>query len=216
MSRLRVHSFAISIDGYGAGPNQSLENPLGVGGVALHEWAFATRTIRQMFGSEGGTTGIDDQFIARGFTNIGAWIMGRNMFGPVRGPWPDEAWKGWWGDDPPYHVPAFVLTKHPRASITMAGGTTFHFVTGGIQAALKSAIEAAQGRDIRLGGGVATVRQYLRAGLIDELHLAIAPVLLGSGEALLSGIDLPALGYRCAEHVTTPNATHVVLARQTS
>lgn len=216
MSRLRVHSFAISIDGYGAGPNQSLENPLGVGGVALHEWSFATRTIRQMFGSEGGTTGIDDQFIARGFTNIGAWIMGRNMFGPVRGPWPDEAWKGWWGDDPPYHVPAFVLTKHPRASIAMAGGTTFHFVTGGIQAALQRATEAAQWRDIRLGGGVATVRQYLRAGLIDELHLAIAPVLLGSGEALLSGIDLPALGYRCAEHVTTPNATHVVLARQTS
>jgi dihydrofolate reductase len=213
MSKLRVHSFAISVDGYGAGPNQSLDNPLGAGGVALHEWAFATRTIRQKLGGEGGTTGIDDDFVARGFANLGAWIMGRNMFGPIRGPWPDDAWKGWWGDNPPYHTPVFVLTRYPRASITMAGGTSFHFVTDGIHAALERATEAADGRDIRLGGGVATIRQYLREGLVDEMHLAIAPVLLGSGEHLLADLDAVALGYRCAEHVPTPNATHVVLTR---
>jgi dihydrofolate reductase len=212
--RLRVHCFAISLDGYGAGPDQSLDNPLGIGGLALHEWAFATRTFCEMFGREGGTTGVDDEFAARGFNNIGAWILGRNMFGPVRGPWPDDSWKGWWGDNPPYHVPAFVLTHHPRAPIAMAGGTTFHFVTDGIDAALRCAADAAGGRDIRLGGGVATIRQYLQAGLIDEMHLAMSPTLLGSGEPLLAGLDLPKLGYRCAEHVPTPNATHVVLTKQ--
>jgi dihydrofolate reductase len=215
MPKLRVHSFAISLDGYGAGPGQDLANPLGVGGVALHEWAFATRTIRRMFGQDGGSTGTDDEFAARGFANIGAWIMGRNMFGPIRGPWPDEAWKGWWGDNPPYHCPAFVLTNHARKPIAMDGGTTFHFVTEGIHAALKRAREAAGSQDIRLGGGVATIRQYLGAGLIDEMHLAISPVLLGSGEHLLSGLDLPKLGYRRSEHVPTASATHVVITRCT-
>jgi dihydrofolate reductase len=211
VSKLRVQAFAISLDGYGAGPDQSLDNPLGAGGTALHEWVFPTRTFQQMFGAEGGTTGPDDDFAARGFANIGAWIMGRNMFGPVRGPWPDDAWKGWWGDDPPYHTAVFVLTGHPRASIAMAGCTTFHFVTDGIHAALQRATEAANGRDIRLGGGVATIRQYLRAGLVDEMHLAIAPVLLGSGEHLFAGLDAVVLGYRCTERVCTANATHVVL-----
>ena len=186
---------------------------MGVGGVGLHAWAFATRTIAQMFGTEGGTTGPDDDFAARGFANVGAWILGRNMFGPIRGPWLDEAWKGWWGDTPPYHTPVFVLTHHARASITMGGGTTFHFVTDGIQTALRHATEAADGRDIRLGGGVATIRQYLRAGLVDEMHLAIAPVLLGRGEHLFGGLDAAALGFRCTEHVPTPHATHVVLTR---
>jgi dihydrofolate reductase len=214
MSKLRVHSFAVSIDGYGAGPNQSLENPLGVGGVALHEWAFATRTFRRMFGSDGGATGVDDDFAARGFADIGAWILGRNMFGPVRGPWPDDAWKGWWGDNPPYHTPVFVLTNHPRASFAMEGGTTFHFVSDGIHAALDRAREAAEGRDVRLGGGVATIQQYLRAGLVDEMHLAMVPVLLGAGEPLFAGIDLPRLGYECTERVVTPNAMHVVLTKR--
>jgi dihydrofolate reductase len=213
MPKLRVHSFAISLDGYGAGPNQNLDNPLGAGGEALHEWVVATRTFQQMFGREGGTTGINDDFAARGFANIGAWIMGRNMFGPVRGPWPDDAWKGWWGDNPPYHTQVFVLTHHPRTPITMEGGTTFHFVTDGIHAALKRATEAADGQDIRLGGGVATIQQYLRAGLIDEMHLAISPILLGSGEPLLAAIDAPKLGYECTEHVPTPNAMHVVLTK---
>jgi dihydrofolate reductase len=212
--KLKVSSFSLSLDGYGAGPNQSLENPLGVGGTRLHEWAFTTRTIQKIFGNDGGATGVDDDFAARGFANVGAWILGRNMFGPVRGAWPDDNWKGWWGDNPPYHVPVFVLTHHPRAPITMEGGTVFHFVTDGIHAALDRAREAAQGKDVRLGGGVATIRQYLRAGLVDELHLAIAPTLLGSGEALFTGIDLPRLGYQCTEHVATPNATHVVLTRQ--
>ncbi len=214
MPKLRVHCFSISLDGYGAGPGQDLENPLGTGGLALHEWAFATRTFHEMFGREGGTTGIDDEFAARGFDNIGASIMGRNMFGPVRGPWPDDSWKGWWGDNPPFHTPVFVLTNHPRASIAMSGGTTFHFVTDGIGAALGRAVDAAGERDIRLGGGVATIRQYLGAGLIDEMHLAISPILLGGGEPLLNGLDLPKLGYRCSEHVATPNATHVMITRQ--
>jgi dihydrofolate reductase len=213
MPKLRVQSFTISLDGYGAGSNQDLDNPLGAGGEALHKWVVATRTFRQMSGSEGGTTGIDDDFAARGFDNIGAWIMGRNMFGPIRGPWPDDTWKGWWGDNPPYHCPVFVLTRHPRASITMDGGTTFHFVTDGIHAALKRAVEAANGRDIRLGGGVATIQQYLRAGLVDEIHLAISPILLGSGEHLLAGIDAAKLGYQCTQHVPTTNATHIVLTK---
>ena len=213
MPKLRVQSFSVSVDGYGAAPGQDLEHPLGVGGTAVHEWAFATRTFQQMFGREGGATGTDDEFAARGFENIGAWILGRNMFGPVRGPWPDETWKGWWGDNPPYHTPVFVLTHHPRASITMNGGTTFHFVTDGINAALARAADAADGKDIRLGGGVATIRQYLRAGLIDEMHLAISPVLLGRGEHLLADIDAAKLGYRCTEHVPTPAATHVVISK---
>lgn len=214
MSRLRVNSFAVSLDGYGAGPDQSLENPLGVGGMALHDWAFATRGFqRRVLGADGGETGIDDDFIERGFDGVGAWILGRNMFGPIRGPWPDDTWQGWWGPNPPYHVPTFVLTHHARAPLAMDGGTTFHFVTGGIHEALERAKEAAAGLDVRLGGGVDTVRQYLLAGLVDEMHLAIAPELLGSGENLLAGIDLPSLGYECVEHVPTRRATHVVLSK---
>lgn len=215
MSRLRVHAFSISLDGYGAGPDQSLEHPLGAGGQALHDWFIPTRTFKVTLGDgRGGTTGIDEGFAARGFENLGAWILGRNMFGRIRGPWPDHTWKGWWGDDPPYHTPVFVLTHHPRPSIAMAGGTTFHFVTGGIRDALEDATAAA-GKDIRLGGGVATIRRYLTAGLVDEMHLAIAPVLLGSGEHLLAGIDLVKLCFTCVEHVPSPAATHVVLRRNT-
>jgi dihydrofolate reductase len=214
MPKLRVHCFSISLDGYGAGPEQSLKNPLGVGGEALHRWFVPTRTFQAILGKDGGTTGPDDDFAARSFADIGAWILGRNMFGPIRGSWPDEAWKGWWGDNPPYHVPVFVLTHHPRASITMAGGTIFHFITDGIEAARKRALEAAGGKDIRVGGGVATIREYLNAGLIDEMHLAISPVLLGSGEHLLGGIDLTRLGFECTEHVPTASATHVVLTRR--
>jgi len=213
MSRLRVHCFSISLDGYGAGPRQGREDPLGVGGEALHEWLVSTRTFQQLYGDGRGTSGIDDDFAARGMDHLGAWILGRNMFGPIRGPWSDETWNGWWGKNPPYHVPVFVLTHHARAPVTMEGGTTFHFVTAGILAALERATEAAGSRDIRLGGGASTIRQYLVAGLVDELHLAIAPVLLGSGEHLLQGIDLPALGYRCVEHAASPGATHVVLGR---
>jgi len=215
MSRLRVHSFAISLDGYGAGPNQDLNNPLGVGGMALHQWMFGTRTFRQMVGKEGGATGTDDDFAARGFENSGAWIIGRNMFGPIRESWPDDSWKGWWGENPPYHTPVFVLTHHPRASLEISGGTTFHFVTDGIHAALERAVKAAKGQDVRLGGGVATIQQYLRAGVIDEMHLAMSPVLLGSGECLLEGIDAPKLGYHCTERVATPDATHLVIAKRT-
>ena len=213
MSKVRVASFAISLDGFGAGPDQSLENPLGVGGRSLHEWVFPTATFQAMFGNKAGTTGIDNDFAARGFSNIGAWILGRNMFGPVRGPWPDLNWKGWWGDTPPYRVPVFVLTHHPRPVLEMDGGTTFHFVTAGIHDALDRARAAAGGRDVRIGGGPATIRQYLRAGLIDELHVAISPVLLGTGEPLFAGLDMKALGYRCVEHVATEHATHVVLRR---
>ena len=216
MSKLKVLAFSISIDGFGAGPDQSLQNPLGVGGLALHEWAFPTKTFQRMHGQGEGTSGIDEDFAARSFVNVGAWILGRNMFGPVRGPWPNEEWKGWWGDEPPYHVPVFVLTHHPRAPIEMKGGTTFHFVTGGIHEALERAREAAAGKDVRVGGGVQTVREYLNAGLIDEMHLAIAPVLLGRGESLLAGIDLTALGFRCREHVASPSAMHVVLTREVS
>ena len=213
MSKLRVSAFTLSIDGYGAGPDQDLENPLGVGGMGLHAWMTGTRSFAAMHGGEGGTTGVDDDFAARGIANVGAWILGRNMFGPIRGPWPDDAWKGWWGPNPPYHVPVFVLTHHARPPITMDGGTTFHFVTDGIHAALGRATEAAGGKDVRLGGGVATIRQYLSAGLIDEMHIAVSPVILGSGEHLFAGIDAPKLGYRCSEHVPTSQATHVVLTR---
>jgi len=213
MTKLRVLSFSVSLDGYGAGPNQNLEHPLGVGGAALHEWLFATRTFHKVHGSGGGTTGADDEIAARGFSNVGAWIIGRNMFGPIRGKWADENWKGWWGDNPPYHVPVFVLSHYPRDSITMAGGTTFHFVTDGIESALKRARESANGQDVRLGGGVATIQQYLRARLIDEMHFAIAPTLLGSGEKLFAGLDAVALGYRCTGHIPTANATHITLTR---
>ena len=214
MSRLRVHSFAISIDGYGAGPSQSLENPLGVGGPTLMDWFFHTRTWQRMHGKDGGETGVDDDLAAQGFTGIGAWILGRNMFGPVRGPWPDHRWKGWWGDEPPYHTPVFVLTHHPRPPLTMAGGTEFRFVTDGIHAALEQARAAAGTQDIRLGGGVATVRQFLGAALIDELHLAIAPVLLGTGEHLLAGMDLPTLGYECSAQAAGARATHITLRKR--
>lgn len=215
MSKLRVESFTISLDGFGAGPHQDLGNPLGVGGGDLHGWAMATRTFQKtLFGNDGGATGIDDDFAARGFQNIGAWILGRNMFGPVRGPWPDESWRGWWGENPVYHVPVFVLTHHARAPLVMAGGTTFHFVTDGIDAALARAREAAGGKDVRVGGGVSAIQQYLRQRLIDELHIAIAPVVLGSGERLFDGTDLKALGYACTRHVATPLATHVILTRQ--
>jgi dihydrofolate reductase len=214
MSRLRVHSFSISIDGFGAGPGQDLQHPLGVGGPAVFEWFFPTRTWQRMHANADGETGIDDDMAAQGFDGIGAWILGRNMFGPVRGPWPDESWKGWWGDEPPYRAPVFVLTHHPRASLEMKGGTVFHFVTDGIEAALRRATEAAHGRDVRLGGGVSTIREYLGAGLVDELHLAMAPVLLGAGEHLLGGIDMRALGYECAQHVAGKRATHVVLRKR--
>lgn len=214
MPKLRVHNFAISLEGYGAGAGQDRDHPMGHGGLALHEWAVVTRSFRAMHGESEGESGVDDDFVARGLEGIGAWILGRNMFGPVRGPWPDEGWRGWWGEEPPYRVPVFVLTHHPRRPLRMTGGTEFHFVTGGIREALEQATAAARGRDVRLGGGVATIRQYLRARLVDELHLAIAPVLLGAGEPLLAELDLPALGYACTEHLPSAKVTHVVLSRQ--
>lgn len=216
MSKLRVESFTISLDGFGAGPDQDIHNPLGVGGMSLHGWAFSTRTFQQaVLGREGGATeGIDEEFAARGFRNIGAWILGRNMFGPIRGPWPDESWRGWWGENPVYHVPVFVLTNHARAPLVMEGGTTFHFVTEGVNAALARAREAANGKDVRLGGGVNVIQQYLRQRLIDEMHLAIAPVLLGTGERLLEGVNLPALGYACTRHEASPLATHLIITRR--
>jgi len=213
MSRLRVASFSVSLDGFGAGPDQTLENPLGVGAEALHTWLVQTATFHRIFGRNSGSTGVNDQFAAKGFENIGAWILGRNMFGPIRGPWGDASWKGWWGDNPPYHTDVFVLTHHPREAITMEGGTTFHFETNGIHAALERARAAAKGKDVRVGGGASTIRQYLQERLIDELHIAISPVLLGRGESLLAGIDLLALGYRCTEHVASEQATHVVLSK---
>jgi dihydrofolate reductase len=213
MSKLRVNCFTVSLDGFGAGPSQSLDQPLGVGGEDLHQWFIPTRTFQKMLGSGDGTTGLDDDFAARGMDRIGAWILGRNMFGPIRGAWPDDKWKGWWGEDPPYHTPVFVLTHHPRAPIHMEGGTTFHFVTDGIHDALRRAKEAAGGLDVRVGGGAATIRQYLQAGLIDEMHLAISPIVLGIGESLLAGLDLLKLGYKCTEHATSPGAMHVVLTK---
>lgn len=215
MTRVRVEGFTISLDGYGAGPDQDLHNPLGVGGTELHQWLLPTRTFQQaLFGQDGGTTGVDDEFASRGFQNIGAWILGRNMFSPDRGNWPDPDWKGWWGDSPPYHTPVFILTHYARAPIEMEGGTTFHFITGGIHEALDRAREAAAGKDVRIGGGPDTIRQYLREGLIDELHIAISPVLLGRGEALFEGLDLRTLGYTCVNSVASEKATHIVLRRQ--
>ncbi len=214
MSKVRVQSFALSLDGYGAGPNQDLENPLGVNGPDLMEWFFHSRMWRRMHGLADGETGVDNEMAEQGFANVGAWILGRNMFGPVRGPWPDDSWKGWWGDEPPYHTPVFVLSHHARPALSMAGGTEFRFVTDGIHAALEQAKAAAGGRDVRVGGGVATIRQYLQAGLIDELHLAVRPVLLGRGEHLLHGIDLRALGYECERSVPGERATHVFLRKR--
>jgi dihydrofolate reductase len=214
MTRVRVESFTVSLDGFGAGPRQDIDHPLGVGGTDLHQWAFPTRTFQQaLFGADGGTTGLDEDFASRGFRNVGAWILGRNMFGPIRGPWPDMSWEGWWGTSPPYHVPVFVLTHHGRPPLRMEGNTTFHFVTGGIDEALERARTAADGMDVRIGGGPNTIRQYLRAGLVDELHLAIAPVLLGEGERLFEEVDMRALGYECVQFVASEKATHVVLRR---
>ncbi|WP_192182630.1 dihydrofolate reductase family protein [Mesorhizobium amorphae] len=213
MSKLRVNAFTLSLDGYGAGPDQTLENPLGIGGEALHKWMVGTRSFHQMVGKDGGTIDVDDRFTVRSFENVGAWILGRNMFGPIRGEWPDESWKGWWGDNPPYHVPVFVLTHYKREPIIMEGGTTFYFVTNGIHAALEQAKAAADGKDVRIGGGVSTIRQYLQEKLIDEMHLAISPMLLGSGEHLFAGLDMLKLGYRCTEQVTTADATHVMIGR---
>ncbi len=215
MSRLIVSSFSVSIDGYGAGPGQDLQNPLGVGGLAVHDWIFRTRTWHRMQGEPGGESGTDDDLAARSLEGVGAWILGRNMFGPVRGPWKDESWRGWWGEEPPYHTPVFVLTHYRRDPLRMKGGTEFRFVTEGIEAALEQAKAAAAGRDVRLGGGVATIRQYLSARLVDEVHLALSPVLLGGGEHLLHGIDLPALGYECARYLPGTRAiAHVFLRKR--
>jgi dihydrofolate reductase len=213
MPKVRASSIAVSLDGYAAGPDQSFENPLGVRGTELFEWFFATQTWQRMRGHEGGSTGIDDEWAGKGMENAGAWILGRNMFGPVRGPWLDDSWKGWWGEEPPFHVPAFVLTHHPRRPIEMKGGTTFHFVADGIGAALQLAKEAAKDKDVRIGGGVATIQQYLRARLIDEVHLAFRPILMGSGENLFAGIDLRELGYRCTGNVSSELAMHVLLKK---
>lgn len=213
MAKVKVGAFAVSIDGFGAGPEQSLEDPLGKRGMELHGWFFGTRTFRAMIGQDGGSDGVDDAYAARAMAGFGAFILGRNMFGPIRDDWPDEDWKGWWGTNPPYHAPTFILTHYKRDPIVMEGGTTFHFVTGGIHAALEEARAAAGDLDVKIGGGVSTVRQYLEAGLIDELHFVVSPIVLGRGEALFSGIDLPALGFRVVEHRTTELALHVVLAR---
>jgi dihydrofolate reductase len=216
MGKVRASAFSVSLDGFGAAPNQDLQHPFGVGGMALPNWLLKTRMFHEMIGQEGGTTDTDDQFARKSMENVGAWIMGRNMFGPIRGQWPDHSWKGWWGDNPPYHVPVFVLTHHARPPIEMEGGTVFHFVTDGIEAALQRATAIAGGKDVRIGGGVSVVRQYLQAGLLDELHLAVSPVLLGRGENLFAGLDLPALGFVCAESVPGPNATHVTVLRRSA
>lgn len=215
MGKVRVASFSISLDGFGAGPRQDIDNPLGVRGLELHEWAFGTEVFQKMHGSDGGgSRGVDNSFAAESFENVGAWILGRNMFGPVRGQWDDDAWKGWWGDTPPYHTPVFVLTHYERGPLVMNGGTTFYFVTDGIESALKQAKDAAGGKDVRVGGGVSTVRQYLTAGQIDEMHLAVSPVLLGEGEHLFSGINLAALGFVPEKTVAGEKTTHVVLRKR--
>lgn len=214
MSKLRVNAFTVSADGFGAGPDQTRDQPLGRGGEELHQWFVPTHTFQQkVMRRDGGTTGADNDFAARSFENLGAWIMGRNMFGPVRGEWPDNEWKGWWGTNPPYHVPVFVLTHHARPALEMDGGTVFHFVTDGIEAALQRAKAAAKGKDVRIGGGASTIRQYLSAGLIDELHIAVSPLLLGQGEPLFEGIDLPRLGYTVKERVCTEAAMHLLIGR---
>jgi dihydrofolate reductase len=214
MSKVEVGAFSVSIDGFGAGPRQDLQNPLGVRGTELHNWFFHTEIFKKVHGQSGGTTGIDNDFAAQSFENVGAWILGRNMFGPVRGPWKDDSWKGWWGDSPPYHTPVFVLTHHARSPLAMEGGTTFHFVTDGLQPALKKAKESAQGKEVRIGGGVSVIRQYLIAGQIDEMHLAVTPVLLGEGEHLFYGINLHQLGFRLIRTVAGENATHVFITKK--
>ncbi|MBB3137798.1 dihydrofolate reductase [Rhizobium pisi] len=213
MSKVRVAGFSVSVDGFGAGPEQSLNDPLGKRGPDMFQWFFHTRTFRAMTGKDDGSSGIDEDYASRAMANFGAFILGRNMFGPIRGEWPDDAWKGWWGPNPPYHTPTYILTHHPREPIVMEGGTTFYFITGGIHEALEKAKAAAGAKDVKIGGGVSTVRQYLQAGLIDELHFAVSPVVLGQGEAMFSGIDLPALGFRVTEHVASEHATHIVLAK---
>ncbi|MGE5084707.1 MAG: dihydrofolate reductase family protein [Bacillota bacterium] len=214
MSKVKVAAFAVSLDGFGAGPNQSLENPLGVRGSELHKWFFKTKAFQKMHGGGDGVEDVDNTFAERSFENIGAWIMGRNMFGPIRGPWRNDEWRGWWGENPPYHVPVFVLTHHKREPLIMDGGTTFYFVTDGIESALKKAKEAAKGKDIRIGGGVQVIREYLQAGLIDELHLVYSPVLLGSGENLFTDIDMPKLGFSVIEKAETADATHIILSKK--
>ncbi|HLV88424.1 MAG TPA: dihydrofolate reductase family protein [Candidatus Sulfotelmatobacter sp.] len=213
MAKTRVAAFSVSIDGFGAGPHQDLQNPLGVRGTEVHNWLFHTEVFKKITGQGGGTTGIDNEFALRGFENVGAWILGRNMFGPVRGPWPDDSWKGWWGETPPYHTPVFVLTHYARAPIEMKGGTTFYFVTDGPESALHQAKQAAQGKDVRIGGGVATIRQYLLAGAIEEVHLAMSPVFLGQGEHLFAGINLHALGFTTVQTNAGENATHFVMQK---
>jgi dihydrofolate reductase len=214
VAKFRVNAFGISVDGFGAGVEQSLENPMGVGGLAMHGWAFETKTFRAMFGKEGGGTGVDEEFAARSFENLGAWILGRNMFGPIRGSWGDESWKGWWGDTPPYHVPVFVLTHHARKPLEMNGGTTFYFVTEGIEEAAKRAAAAAGGKDVRIGGGVSTIQQYLRAGVIDEMHLVVSPVLLGAGDKFFGNLDMVKLGFRATRHVMSESVMHVVMEKK--
>lgn len=215
MSKVKVCAFTVSLDGFGAGPNQSLENPLGVRGTELPTWYFKTKSFQSMHGGGGGVDDVDNTFAERGFENIGAWIMGRNMFGPIRGPWPNNEWRGWWGENPPYHTPVFILTHHKREPLEMEGGTTFHFVTDGIESALKKAKEAAKGKDVRIGDGVQVIREYLKAGLIDELHLVYSPIFLGSGESLLAGIDMLKLGFSVTENVHTKDAMHIVLSKNT-
>lgn len=213
MPKVRIAGFGVSLDGFSAGPEQSMADPLGKRGPEIFQWFFPTRTFRAMQGLEDGSVDIDDQFAHRAMENFGAFILGRNMFGPFRGPWPDNSWKGWWGDNPPYHAPTFVLTHYAREPIPMEGGTTFHFVTGGIEEALRRAKQAAGGKDVKIGGGVSTVRQYLQAGLVDSIHLAVAPVVLGTGEALFTGLNLPALGFSVTEKHVTDHATHIVLEK---
>ncbi len=213
MTKVIVSGFSLSVDGFGAGPEQSLDDPLGKRGRELHEWFFGTKTFQAMFGKGGGSEGVDERYAARSMSGFGAFVLGRNMFGPIRGAWPDDEWKGWWGPNPPYHAPTFVLTHHARTPIVMEGGTIFHFVTEGIEGALEKAKAAAGGKNVKIGGGVSTVRQYLQAGLIDELHFAITPVVLGRGEAMFAGIDLPALGFKVTERAATDHALHIVLGR---
>ena len=213
MQKLRVANFSISIDGFGAGPEQDINNPLGIGGKSLHQWFYPTDVFQKMHDGKPGETGKDNDYAAKGFENVGAWIMGRNMFGPIRGNWPDEDWKGWWGDNPPYHCPVYVLTNHARKSINMEGGTIFHFVTDGIETALERAKKSANGKDVLVGGGVSTIRQYLTARLIDEMHIAVSPIILGSGEGLFDQIDLIELGYKCVENTQTEKAMHIILAK---
>jgi dihydrofolate reductase len=214
MTKVRVAAFSVSIDGFGAGPRQDINNPLGVRGFELHAWFQHTEEFKKMHSQSGGSRGVDNEMAAQSFENVGAWILGRNMFGPVRGPWKDDSWKGWWGDNPPYHTPVFVFTHHPRPPLMMEGGTTFHFVTDGLESALQKAKEAAKGKDVRIGGGVSVIRQYLAAGQIDEMHLAVSPVLLGEGEHLFSGINLPQLGFTPFRTVPGESATHVFIEKR--